>query len=104
MARLLSQYWNKQYLFLMLTVLCDLGFDAGSWNFFESGHGKGAPDATGGVIKRQADPLVRTGCDIIYLMQESSSTFWTVHTHLSSYINETTKVILLTWMPSALRL
>ena len=56
-ARLLSQYWNKQYFFLMSAVLYDLGLDAGSWNFFQSGQGKGAPDAIGGAIKRQADAL-----------------------------------------------
>ena len=41
-----------------------MGFDAGSWNFFESGHGKGSPDAIGGSLKRSADALVNTGCDI----------------------------------------
>ena len=59
-----TQCRNKQNFFLLSTILYAFGFDYGSWNFFESGHGKGAPDAIGGSIKRQADALVLTGCDI----------------------------------------
>lgn len=59
-----TQYRNKQNFFLMSTLLHDMGFEAGSWNFFESGHGKGAPDAIGGSVKRQADAFVLTGFDI----------------------------------------
>lgn len=35
-----------------------------SWNYWESGHGKGAPDGIGGVTKRTADRLVGEGKDI----------------------------------------
>jgi hypothetical protein len=49
---------------LFSTVLHKMGFEFGSWNFFESGHGKGAPDAIGGSVKRQADNLVLTGLDL----------------------------------------
>lgn len=31
---------------------------SGSRNFFESGHGKGSPDAIGGVLERKADQYV----------------------------------------------
>ncbi|KAI4893799.1 hypothetical protein NFI96_020780, partial [Prochilodus magdalenae] len=31
------------------------GFTAGTWNFFEASHGKGAPDGVGGALKRRAD-------------------------------------------------
>lgn len=29
-----------------------------TWNYSESGHGKGAPDGVGGILKRTADQLV----------------------------------------------
>jgi len=32
--------------------------------FFESAHGKGAPDASGGSLKRKADSLVNNGHDL----------------------------------------
>ncbi|CAH1115284.1 unnamed protein product [Psylliodes chrysocephalus] len=35
-----------------------------TWNFSKAGHGKGAPDDIGGVIKRTADRLVVLGEDI----------------------------------------
>lgn len=59
-----TQYRNKQNFFLFSTILHELGFESGSWNFFESGHGKGAPDAIGGALKRKADAIVNAGCDI----------------------------------------
>ena len=37
--------------------LYEMGFDSGTWNFFESGHGKGAPDGIGGASKRKTDNL-----------------------------------------------
>jgi hypothetical protein len=57
-----TQYRNKLNFYLFSTVLHKMGFEFGSWNFFESGHGKGAPDAIGGSVKRQANNLVLTGC------------------------------------------
>ena len=41
-----------------------MGFDHVTWNFMEAGHGKGAPDGVGGVLKRTADSLVTHGKDI----------------------------------------
>ena len=35
-----------------------------SWNFSEAGHGKGAVEGIGGVVKRTADRLVLQGKDI----------------------------------------
>lgn len=34
------------------------GFKVGDWNLHEAGHGKGAADDIGGVIKQTADRLV----------------------------------------------
>lgn len=43
-----------------------MGFCKATWNFLESGHGKGAADGVGVVIKRAADKAVETrGKDII---------------------------------------
>lgn len=35
-----------------------------TWNYCEAGHGKGAPDGIGGVLKRVADRVVSEGHDI----------------------------------------
>ena len=40
--RLTTQYRNKQNFYLLSTVIHQMGFDSATWNFFESGHGKGA--------------------------------------------------------------
>lgn len=58
------QYRNKQNFYLFSTQVHLMGFLGASWNFFESGHGKGAPDAIGGALKRQADAMVNAGFDI----------------------------------------
>ena len=58
------QYRNKQNFYLLSTQIYNMGFHGATWNFFASGHGKGAPDAIGGAVKRQADAMVNTGCDI----------------------------------------
>lgn len=39
-------------------------FKTATWNFTEAGHGKGAPDGVGGLVKRTADKLVAYGRDI----------------------------------------
>jgi hypothetical protein len=59
-----TQYRNKINFFLLSTQIYSLGFSCATWNFFESGHGKGAPDAIGGAVKRRADAMVNMGCDI----------------------------------------
>lgn len=58
------QYRNKQNFYLLSTQIYKMGFLGATWNFLASGHGKGAPDAIGGAVKRQADAMVNTGCDI----------------------------------------
>lgn len=35
-----------------------------TWNYSESGHGKGAPDGVGGTLKRTADQLIAEGKDL----------------------------------------
>jgi hypothetical protein len=60
-----SQYRSKSNFYMFSTKLFDLGFSAGTWNFMEASHGKGAPDGIGAVIKRTADTVVNTkGQDI----------------------------------------
>ena len=38
-----------------------MSFEEVTWNFFKSGHGKGAADGIGGTVKREADRLVTHG-------------------------------------------
>lgn len=59
-----TQYRNKYTFYLLSRVIHEMGFESATWNFFESGHGKGAPDAIGGSLKRQADSHLNTGIDI----------------------------------------
>ena len=45
--------------------MAQYGFNPNStWNMFEAGHGKGADDAIGGVVKHTADQHVNKGNDI----------------------------------------
>ena len=45
--------------------MAQYGFNPNStWNMFEAGHGKGADDAIGGVVKHMADQHVNKGNDI----------------------------------------
>lgn len=59
-----TQYRQKQNFYLFSKNLHGLGFDQATWSFFESGHGKGAADGIGGVLKRTADRIVAHGEDI----------------------------------------
>jgi hypothetical protein len=59
-----TQYRNKKNFYLFSTLLFERGFNGGTWNFMEAGHGKGAADGVGGVIKRLADSMVARGVDI----------------------------------------
>ena len=59
-----TQYRQKKMFYLFCTKLYELGFSYGTWNYFESGHGKGAPDGVGGALKRCADNLVANGTDV----------------------------------------
>ncbi|CAH1106712.1 unnamed protein product [Psylliodes chrysocephalus] len=61
-----TQYRNKQ-MFSFLTNHFMEHFPEVknvSWNYHETGHGKGAPDGIGGVCKRTADRVVAQGKDI----------------------------------------
>nr|CAH7724830.1 unnamed protein product [Callosobruchus chinensis] len=61
-----TQYRNKTMFYFLATKLHQLypKVKECSWNYWESGHGKGAPDGVGGVTKRTADRLVSEGKDI----------------------------------------
>ena len=52
-----SQYRNRYIFDLILEHKKRYGFDA-TWNYFESGHGKGPCDGVGGTVKRLADQAV----------------------------------------------
>jgi hypothetical protein len=59
-----TQYKQKGNFYMLSNETFRRGFDLVNWNFFEAGHGKGAPDGIGGAIKRTADRLVSHGKDI----------------------------------------
>lgn len=60
-----SQYRNK-YIFYIMTQLQNIftSLKLVSWNYQEAGHGKGAPDGIGAVVKRTADYQVKCGRDV----------------------------------------
>lgn len=60
-----TQYRQKGNVYFACTEPQKLGFERVVWNFFEAGHGKGVPDAVGGVVKRNADSKVKYGQDIM---------------------------------------
>ncbi|KAJ2953949.1 hypothetical protein O0L34_g1586 [Tuta absoluta] len=60
-----AQYRNKKMFYIISKLywtMPELTFI--TWNYSESGHGKGAPDGVGGVLKRTADQIVARGQDI----------------------------------------
>ncbi|CAH0561154.1 unnamed protein product [Brassicogethes aeneus] len=61
-----SQYKNRfnMYFFTQITDHFK-GIKKASWNFSVSGHGKGAADGVGGLVKRSADSAVKMGADVI---------------------------------------
>ncbi|GBM25030.1 hypothetical protein AVEN_50365-1 [Araneus ventricosus] len=61
-----SQYRNKlnSYLFTKEIVKYFPALASPTWNNAESGHGKGAPDGIGSIIKQSADKAVAEGNDI----------------------------------------
>lgn len=61
-----TQYRNKTMFFLIANRLPFLfpKIEKITWNYSEAGHGKGAPDGIGGVLKRMADRVVAEGNDI----------------------------------------
>ena len=42
----------------------DHGFKFATWNYYEAGHSKGAPDGVRAVLKRSADLIILHGSDI----------------------------------------
>ena len=60
-----GQYRNRSNAYLMSTIPFNMGYSDISWNYYEAGHGKGAPDAVGAAMKRNADVLVSHGRDVL---------------------------------------
>ncbi|CAH1233436.1 unnamed protein product [Diabrotica balteata] len=81
-----SQYKNRNNCFLMCKKIPQYftNIKSMSWNYSESGHGKGPMDGVGGSLKRKADRLVLQGQDIIcagdfvHKLKESSVKIWEV--------------------------
>ncbi|XP_022819027.1 uncharacterized protein LOC111353248 [Spodoptera litura] len=61
-----TQYRNKTMFYIMATKISKRFpyVQNFTWNYTESGHGKGAPDGVGATCKRTADALVATGGDV----------------------------------------
>lgn len=59
-----GQYKNKTCFFLIIYFTKEFGFEIVTWNFWESGHGKGPVDAVGATTKNKADQKVSNGHDI----------------------------------------
>jgi hypothetical protein len=61
-----SQYRNRINIHLFKTMVPKIfpNVSTMTWNFTESGHGKGPMDGIGGCLKREADVKVLHGCDI----------------------------------------
>lgn len=48
----------------MCEICTNRNFDLCTWNFWEAGHGKGAADGIGGLVKRTCDRAVAMGKDV----------------------------------------
>lgn len=61
-----NQYRNKKmFLFMSKRIpMLIQQIKSVTWNYSEAGHGKGAPDGVGGLLKRVADHVVATGNDV----------------------------------------
>ncbi|XP_069109425.1 uncharacterized protein [Argopecten irradians] len=59
-----TQYRSRKNFYLFNHLIHKYGFQHATWNFTEAGHGKGAPDGIGGLIKRTADKAVSFSHDI----------------------------------------
>nr|CAI5843877.1 unnamed protein product [Callosobruchus analis] len=69
-----SQYRNESTFY---TLCCELreqypDIMMFTWNYHETGHGKGAPDGIGGTCKRTADQVIARGGDITDLKEFAS--------------------------------
>lgn len=61
----ISQYRNKFMFYVISQLRNDFEYISKiTWNYTEAGHGKGAPDGVGVVLKRTADKMVHYGRDI----------------------------------------
>lgn len=61
----ISQYRNKFMFYIITRIRNDFGqISRITWNYTEAGHGKGAPDGVGAVLKRTADRMVNFGRDV----------------------------------------
>ncbi|CAG4981741.1 unnamed protein product [Colias eurytheme] len=60
-----SQYRNYKIYFVITALSWNYPeLKCVTWNYSESGHGKGAPDGVGAVLKRTADACVSYGTDV----------------------------------------
>ena len=59
-----TQYRQKHNFYLLSSLPFDWGFQYINWTFLEAGHGKGAADGVGAVLKRTADRVVLQGKDL----------------------------------------
>ncbi|KAJ2937753.1 hypothetical protein O0L34_g19150 [Tuta absoluta] len=60
-----AQYRNRKMFYVIAKLhLYYISLRHVVWNYSEAGHGKGAPDGVGGVLKRTADQIVARGNDI----------------------------------------
>ena len=59
-----AQYKQKNNFIRLCTEPFEYGFESVSWNYFESGHGKGAVDGVGAAVKRLAHSAARHGKDV----------------------------------------
>lgn len=64
-----GQFKNRWTLSLVLTASFLFGFDL-EWNFFASGHGKGAVDGVGGTVKRTVHQRIMSGLVRVYSAEE----------------------------------
>lgn len=62
-----SQYRNKSMFYSMFHFIIPSfpNLNKLTWNYSESGHGKGAPDGIGAVVKRTADKVVSSNAEDI---------------------------------------
>lgn len=59
-----TQYRQKKNFYALHFFTKELGFECCTWNFSESGHGKGVADGIGGAVKRTLDKQVAYGQDV----------------------------------------
>lgn len=84
-----SQYRNKRTFHIIFHHLIPIfkNLEELTWNYSESGHGKGAADGVGGSIKRTLDRIVASGKDVANLNQ--------LHRHLSERRTDV-KIVIIT--------